>query len=88
MIRWQHKTGSTPIVEGAAQLILKEDSKKKIIIKSLLDNKLFIVAVKHGNYYDLYSFTQYETNVLPTEVFIKFKEMFPNLQLTRTEKKQ
>lgn len=88
MIRWMHKTGSTAIVEGVAKTIQNDTSDNKIIIKPLLDNKLFVIGVKSVNCTHVYAVSQYETDVLPTEVFAKFKMEFPDVQLVRPEPKK
>lgn len=86
--RWMFKSGSTAIVDGAANLLALDSSKSKIVIRSLNDDKLFVMGVKHENHIDLYSFSQYETSVLPTELFLVFKDKFPDVVLERPPSKK
>jgi len=83
MIRWMHKTGSTPIVEAVAQTLQHDNSAEKIIIRPLLNNKLFVIGVKNVNHLDVYAVSQYETKVLPTDVFLKFRQEFPDVDLVK-----
>jgi hypothetical protein len=85
--RWMFKSGSTAIVDGAANLLCMDTSKNKVLIRSI-DDKFFILAFKHTNYVDLYAFSQYETNVLPTDLFIIWKQQYPNVVLDRPPSKR
>ena len=85
--RWIFKSGSTAIVDGAANLLCIDTSKNKVLIRSI-DDKFFVLASKNTNYVDLYAFSQYETNVLPTELFIIWKQQYPNVGLDRPSSKR
>jgi hypothetical protein len=85
--RWIFKSGSTVIVDGAANLLVLDVSDDKIVIRSF-ENKFFVLGLKHKNHIDLYAFSQYETNVLPTELFVVWKRRYPQVVLERPPSKR
>ena len=85
--RWMFKSGSTAIVDGAANVLVNDESDAKVVIRSF-DDKFFVLGVKHKNHVDLYAFSQYETNVLPTELFVIFKGRYPDVVLERPPSKK
>jgi hypothetical protein len=73
-----YKNGSTALIEGAGTLMAREEGEEKYVIRSF-DDKHFVLGIRYTNHIDLYAFSQYETEVLPTLAYAYWKHQFPNV---------
>ena len=87
LIRWIYKSGSTAVVEGTGNLLAREETAEKYVVRSF-DDKHFVLGIRYTNHIDLYAFSQYETEVLPTLAFAFWKQQFPNVEIVKPVKKQ
>ena len=87
LVRWMYKNGSTPLIEGAGILMAREEGEDKYIIRSFAD-KHFVLGIRYTNHIDLYAFSQYETEVLPTLAYAYWKNQFPNVITKKTALKK
>lgn len=79
MIRkvWKIKQGNTAIIEAAADALVNSFKKEKFKVQFIESQKGFIFAQKSKNRVDLYSFGQYESKLLPTNLLAEFLSMIP-----------
>lgn len=86
---WRVKQGPTVIVEAEADLLVRSASPTTpFYCRTLQDGKLFLFGHLEGNNLNLYSFHQYESHLLPTKLFVEFKQMVGDIPLERPEAKK
>ena len=83
---WKIKQGPTVIVEAEADMMVRSVSlTTPFYFKKLQEGKLFLIGQLEGNNLNLYSFYQYESHLLPTNIFVHFKVMVGDIPLKRPE---
>jgi hypothetical protein len=85
---WKVKQGNTALVEGCAELILRNLSDSKNYYLERLANGYCVLGYKNESILELYSFHQYDSEVLPEQHREPFATLMPsNAPLVRPIKK-
>ncbi len=84
---WRVKQGNTAIMEGYAELILRNLSDSTQYYLERLENGYCVFGYKNGSTLELYSFHQYDSEVLPEHHRGPFATLMPpDAVLTRPNK--
>ena len=83
---WKYKTGNTAIIEAEGNLLAANFPKKEFVCRWIEGTKTFLFAQKKDCGIDLWSFGQYDSWVLPSNLHKVFCEMVPaGTELVRPE---